>query len=157
MSSSSTLNQGYFDLLQLTYANNIPIFVNTIYNLNQNLWINTQSINTAQLSTLPWTYILLSPVVNPSYTTTASITLITYSQPTHSYYLISHQSTFSFSFSISPPSSNAHMIAYSVLDNDVLYLTQHNVTYRLDEQFYANKSSLIISPPYSHLGALTKI
>jgi hypothetical protein len=49
------------------------------------------------------------------------------------------------------------MIAYTVGDNDILYLTQHNITYRLDASFYSNKSAFIITPPDNHISDLTTI
>lgn len=61
------------------------------------------------------------------------------------------QATVPFNFTISPPSYNAHMTAYSVSDNDVLYETQHNITYRLDASFYSNQSSFVIRPPDNHI------
>jgi hypothetical protein len=100
---------------------------------------------------------ILSPVTNPSYTSTTNISITTYSQPTLDYYLIKSQANIPFNFTIAPPSSNVHMTAYAVSDDDVLYETQHNITYRLDASFYANKSSFIIRPPDNHINALTDI
>jgi len=70
---------------------------------------------------------------------------------------MTHQATLPFNFTISPPSSNIHMTAYTVADNDVLYVTQHNITYRFDDTFYSNKSSFVITPPNNHISALTNI
>lgn len=56
-------SQSYFSLLQNTYANSLSYTTNTMSDFSQNINIDTTQINASQIG---WTYIMLSPIINPS-------------------------------------------------------------------------------------------
>ena len=59
--------QTYFSLLQETYTNSLTFSLNQMSDLSQDVLVNTASI---PKSVDGWTYIMLSPVINPSSSST---------------------------------------------------------------------------------------
>jgi hypothetical protein len=55
--------QSYFSLLQNTYANSLSYSLSQMYDLSQDITVGTSSIPKDQTG---WTYIMLSPITNPS-------------------------------------------------------------------------------------------
>lgn len=56
--------QSYFSLLQQTYTNQLTFSLRQMSDLSQNIMIDTSSVsNTVNNG---WTYIILSPITNPS-------------------------------------------------------------------------------------------
>jgi hypothetical protein len=55
--------QNYFSLLQQSYSNNLNFSLSQMSDLSQNIMIDTQNIPSLLNG---WTYVILSPVINPS-------------------------------------------------------------------------------------------
>lgn len=59
---------------------------------------------------------------------------------------------------INLPASGIHMIGLTTSDYDLVTLAVHNVTYRVDEPIYTNRTSFVINPANSqHLYAIQSL
>ena len=155
--------QTYFSLLQNTYANSLTYSTNTLYDFSQDIKVDTSQINTDQSG---WTYIMLSPIVNPSSSSASdnlSLKIFDTVQANSSTYntLISTQ-TIPMNLNIENPPTNIYQTQYSVVDNDILSSTVHTVSFTLDHKLFANQDGvqnveLILDPPITSLTFIEQI
>jgi hypothetical protein len=91
-----------------------------------------------------WLFLLLKFIVNPSYY-----------DPSYQFSLSSinmwHELVYSYveklDVEISPPAGGLHFVEIEVGDNDLAMLTEHNLTYRIDQPIFTNLTSLVLVPP----------
>lgn len=163
-SSTDTTNwvdqQSYFSLLQQTYTNTLSFSTTKMADLSQDIMIST---DTVPRSVDGWTYIILSPITNPSSSSATDslkmkiIDRITTN--TSTYDTLVNQLDISMNLNIESPPSNIYQTQYSVIDNDILSSTKHTVTFKLDRKLFANQDGrqnleIIIDPPTNSMASI---
>jgi hypothetical protein len=110
-----------------------------------------------------WTFIILSPITNPSSssaTDTLQMKIVdTITTNTSTYDTLVNQLSISMNLNIESPPSNIYQTQYSVIDNDILSSTKHTVTFKLDRKLFVNQDGrqsieIIIDPPTTSMASI---
>lgn len=129
----------YFDVLQKSYASLVKLSFTRSLGLHQ-------AIDLANITTPSgyWLFVLFRFVYNPSYYDPSQSFLLG-SLNQHRQLLYTYRGRANLQVNL--PAQALHFSGLGVGDSDLIMLTTHNLTYKVDQLLYTNLTSFVIFPP----------
>lgn len=143
-SSSWASSLKYTDILQLQ-GTPINSQVSSTNQLDQQIAMQNTDASTG--TTGSWTYFMIKYIRNPAYQSQDNFTVDTYSKNSNGQNSVIASFEAPLNYTLNPPASDVQHTNISVVDNDVLYFTPYQLTYRLSIPLQTNQTTLYLTAP----------
>jgi hypothetical protein len=90
---------------------------------------------------------MIQPIRNPAYQTQQNFTIDSYYSFGNDQNILTGTADLALNYTLNPPCGDIIHVGINVTDNDVLFFTDYNLTYRLSKPLQTNQTTIYIVPP----------